>query len=40
MHDGLSWKEVNACELKTVFKDGKIQNEQTLAQIRERLKTF
>lgn len=40
MHDGLSWKEVNACELKTVFKNGKIDNEQTLSQIRERLKTF
>jgi len=40
MHDGLNWKEVNNCELKTVFKDGKIENEQTLSQIRELLKTF
>lgn len=37
LHDDLSWKEVHDCELKTVFKDGEIQNEQTLSQIRERL---
>lgn len=38
MHDGLTWKEVNNCELKTVFKDGKLDNEQTLEEIRKRLK--
>lgn len=37
MHDGMKWENVNNCELKTVFKDGKIENEQTLSQIRERL---
>ena len=37
MYDNVSWKEVNNCELKTVFRDGKIFNEQTLNEIRKRL---
>lgn len=38
LHDQVSWKEEQNCELKTVFKDGKIFNEQTLSEIRERIK--
>lgn len=37
LHDQMSWKEVNNCELKTVFYDGNIRNEQSLSEIRERL---
>ncbi len=37
MVDGMTWHEVNNCELKAVFKDGKLFNEQTLAEIRQRL---
>lgn len=38
MMDGVSWKEVNNCELKTVFKDGKLLVDHTLSEIRGRLK--
>lgn len=38
MVDGVSWKEVNNCEFKTVFKDGKLLIDQTLSEIRERIK--
>lgn len=38
MMDGVSWKEVNNCELKTVFKDGKLLVDHKLSEIRERLK--
>lgn len=32
--DQVDWQQVNNCELQTIFKDGKIYNEQTLSQIR------
>lgn len=38
LHDEATWTDIDNCELKTVFKDGKIENEQTLSQIRDRLK--
>lgn len=37
LHDELTWKEVNSCELQTVFRNSKMFNEQTLSQIRARL---
>lgn len=38
LKDQCSWAEEAQGELKTVFKDGKLTREQTLAEIRERLK--
>ena len=38
MRDQSTWDQVNNCELQTVFEDGKLYNEQTLAQIRERIR--
>ncbi len=35
LKDQATWAEVNDCALETVFRDGRLQNEQTLAQIRE-----
>lgn len=35
-----TWGMVHQCELKTVFENGKIYNEQTLLQIRARLNSF
>lgn len=35
-----TWDMVQRSELKTVFKDGKLYNEQTLSQIRARLQSF
>jgi nicotinamide phosphoribosyltransferase len=37
LHDKVSWEEEAQSELKTVFKDGKITKEFTLAEIRARL---
>ena len=36
-HENMTWSEVNNCELKTVFKDGKLLINQTLKEIRDRL---
>ena len=38
LKDQATWEEINNCELKTVFKDGKILHETTLTEIRERIK--
>lgn len=38
--DQVSWNEVNNCELKTVFKDGKLIVDQSLSEIRERLNKY
>ncbi len=38
MKDRATWEEIYNCELKTVFKDGKILIEHSLSEIRERLK--
>jgi len=38
LYDKVSWKEEKESELKTVFKDGKLIKEFSLAEIRERLK--
>lgn len=38
LYDKVSWKEEKDSELKTVFKDGKLIKEFSLAEIRERLK--
>jgi nicotinamide phosphoribosyltransferase len=37
LKDQVSWHEVNNCELQTVFDNGKLVNEVTLAEIRARL---
>ena len=37
LEEEASWYNVENCELKTVFKNGKLTNEQTLSQIRQRL---
>lgn len=38
LHDRMTWIEVNNCELKTVFRNGTMFHEQTLSEIRDRLK--
>lgn len=38
MHDQVTMHEVMNCEFKTVFENGELHNEQTLSEIRERLK--
>lgn len=38
--DKVDWETESKGELKTVFKDGKLYNEQSLSEIRERIKTF
>lgn len=40
LQDQVSWKEVNNCELKTIFKDGKLLNEVTLKEIREKINIY
>lgn len=37
LKDQATWEEVHDCELKTVFKDSQLYNEQSLAQIRNLL---
>lgn len=37
LKDQATWNEVNNCELKTVFKDGKLLVDHTLSEIRERV---
>jgi len=37
LKDQATWAEVESCELKTVFKDGKLFNEPSLSEIRKRL---
>lgn len=36
-HQG-TWKEVNNCELKVIFKDGLFLNQVKLTEIRKRIK--
>ena len=36
--DQVDWNRVNNCQLKTVFKDGKLTIDQSLKEIRDRLK--
>lgn len=38
MIDGATWEQANNCELKTVFKDGKLLVDHKLSEIRDRLK--
>lgn len=40
MKDQVTWEQVKNCEFKTIFKDGKAYNLQTLSQIRERLASY
>jgi nicotinamide phosphoribosyltransferase len=37
LKDQVSWHEVNHCEFVTVFENGKLSNEVTLAEVRARL---
>ncbi len=37
LKDQATWDEINNCELKTVFKDGKILVDHSLSEIRERI---
>lgn len=37
LKDRASWNEVNECEFQTVFENGKLVNEVTLADVRKRL---
>ena len=37
LKDEATWAEVLDCELKVVFRDGRLENEQTLSEIRARL---
>ena len=39
LKDQASWNEVNQCEFVSVFENGKLLNEVTLAQARARLAT-
>lgn len=40
LYEETDWRNVNSCELKTVFQDGKLHNEQTLSEIRQRLLAY
>jgi hypothetical protein len=37
MIDEATWDEFDNCDLKTVFKDGELVRETTLAKVREKL---
>ena len=39
LKDEATWEELNNCELKEVFRDGKLLVDQTLAEIRARVQT-
>ena len=39
LKDEATWEELNNCDLKEVFRDGKLLVDQTLAEIRARVQT-
>lgn len=40
LKDSATWDEVNNCELKEVFRDGKLVSDQSLAEIRARIQSY